>query len=229
MSHSFAQTTLDFRAHGGKRRGAGRKPKGSRAGVSHSTRPALSGREPLLVTLTMLDHVWNLRTRRAFGRLLPRLFAGRERLGMRLVHFSVQRDHIHLLVEARDRTSLSRGVQGLSVRIARALNRLMERRGRVFRDRFHHRVLATARQVRNAIAYVLCNARKHGRAPAPGSRPWLDPYSSAPSFDGWARVAGDATAVVGRVTVAAGTWLLAVGWRRAGPLDPDHCPGTAPA
>jgi putative transposase len=87
--------------HGGKRRGAGRKPSGDRAGVPHATRPPLSGREPVLVTLKMRRHIWNLRTRRAITR----------RFGMRIAHFSVQRDHLHMIVEATGKTALSRGVQ----------------------------------------------------------------------------------------------------------------------
>jgi REP element-mobilizing transposase RayT len=180
----------------------------------------------VLVTLKLGQHVWNLRTRRAFERLLPRLAAARERLGMRLVHFSVQRDHIHLLVEACDTMALSRGIQGLSVRIARALNRMMHRRGKVFADRFHHRVLTTPRQVRNALAYVLCNARKHGHAP--WKHDWLDPYSSAPAFDGWRSLDRDDDCVAALIIVNARTWLLAIGWRRGGgSIDPDHCPGAS--
>jgi hypothetical protein len=116
------QKEIVFRAHGGKRRGAGRRPNGAKAGVSHGARPILTGREPVLVTLKVRKDVWNLRARRAFSRLIPAFFAGRERLGMRLVHFSVQADHVHLVVEVQDRTALSRGVQGLCVRIARALS-----------------------------------------------------------------------------------------------------------
>jgi hypothetical protein len=221
------QKEIVFVTHGGKRGGAGRKPNGTRAGVPHVTRPELTGREPVLVTLKMKKEVWNLRARRAFARLLPTFFAARERLGMRLAQFSVQGDHVHAIVEVVNRRALSRGVQGLSVRIARALNRLMERRGKVFADRFHHRVLASPKQVRAALAYVLCNARKHRCAPA--ARGWLDPFSSAPWFDGWAKIDTHESHEP-RPVSAARTWLLGVGWRRAGgALDPDHCPGAWPA
>jgi putative transposase len=220
------QKEIVFVTHGGKRRGAGRKPNGARAGVAHVARPELDGREPVLVTLKVRKDVWNLRARRAFARLLPTFFAARERLGMRLVHFSVQADHVHTIVEVVSRRALSRGVQGLSVRIARALNRLMERRGKVFADRFHHRVLASPRQVRTALAYVLCNARKHRCAPP--ARGWLDPFSSAQWFDGWANI--DARGSHEPPVSAPRTWLLGVGWRRfGGGLDPDHCPGAWPA
>jgi putative transposase len=225
------QTELPFRAHGGARRGAGRKPKGEKPGVPHAARPALSGREPVLVTLKMRAHVWNLRTRRAIDRLVPALGAARDRFGMRITQCSVQRDHLHMIVEAASKTALSRGVQGLAVRIARAVHRLMQSRGAVFADRYHHRVLATPRQTRHALQYVLLNARRHGHAP-PRERGWLDPFSSAPAFDGWtgdgARTRRAAARASPLPTVVPRTWLLTIGWRRAGGLlDPEHRPGPA--
>ncbi len=188
MRARHRQTEIVFRTRGGKRRGAGRPPAGEKAGVSHAVRGAVSSREPVLVTLKMRRHVWNLRTQRAFARLVPAFVAACERFGMRLVHFSVQADHIHLVVEVENERSLSRGVQGLCVRIARALNQMMRRIGSVFADRYHARVLRTPRQTRYAIQYVLLNGRKHGHAPRSSSRAergWLDPYSSALAFDGW--------------------------------------------
>ncbi|AKU90977.1 hypothetical protein [Vulgatibacter incomptus] len=146
----------------------------------------------------MRDEVWNLRTQRCYRILEKALFAGSDRLGMRLTHHSVQGNHLHLVVEARDGQALSRGVQGLCVRIARGLNRLMKRKGRVFADRFHSHVLRTPREVRNAIAYVLGNARVHalrqGR-PAPIA---ADPFAAGP---------GDPTVSLPH------SWLLRVGWR----------------
>ena len=93
----------------------------------------------------------------------------------------------------------------------------------MFADRYHDRVLATPRQVRHALGYVLCNARKHGLAPR--AHTWVDPCSSASAFTGWSRP----LAVTPAPCAAPRTWLLTVGWRRAGGLlDPDHHPGHAP-
>jgi REP element-mobilizing transposase RayT len=216
--------------HGGKRRGAGRKPADAIAGVTHAARPTLSGREPVLVTLKARREVWNLRAQRAMRALIPALFAARESL-VRLVHFSVQHDHVHLVVEAADKRALSRGVQGLAVRLARALNRLMKRAGKVWKERFHSRVLRTPRQARYCLAYVLGNARKHG-VPLPARG--LDPCSSAAAFDGWAGCVVVSVHELAHAAMAVAvpprTWLLRVGWRRAGELlDPDHRPGTAPS
>ena len=217
------QQAIVFSRRGGRRAGAGRKPRGARALVSHAARAALSGREPVLVTMKMRREIWNLRARRVVDAVLDRLGLARDRNGMRIVHFSVQRDHVHLIIEAGEKAALSRGVQGLSVRLARALNRMMKRRGKVLADRFHSRVLPTPRQVRHAIAYVLCNARKHGLAPHRG---WLDPCSSARAFDGWA----GAPAIVASAPVAPPrSWLMRVGWRRGGgPIWIDHDPDPRP-
>jgi hypothetical protein len=110
-----------------------------------------------------------------------------------------------MLVEADGRESLSRGMQGLAIRMARALNRAWTRTGKVFADRYHAHVLRTPREVRNALAYVLGNARKHGARLLEA----IDPFSSAAWFESWSD-----SAPVAR----ARTWLLRVGWRRRGAI-----------
>ena len=198
------QLSLRLPTWGGKRHGAGRKPKSERPGVPHVSRPLLSKHHPVHVTWRMLPHVWNLRSRRSF-RALSAVFAEAcNRAGFRLIHFSVQGNHLHLIVEAADAVRLSRGLQGLAVRIARRLNRLMGRAGKVFADRFHQHVLRSPAEVARAVAYVLGNFFVH--ALRRGERVELaapDEYSSARRTD------------TGPPLVArAQTWLLSVGWRR---------------
>jgi REP element-mobilizing transposase RayT len=149
------------------------------------------------------------------------------RSDFRVVHFSLQGSHLHLIVEARDRRALSCGLRALEIRIARRFNRLTERTGRVFSDRYHARPLKTLREVRVALAYVLLNSRHHARhAPR---RAWLDPCSSAASFDGWSRPAAlppDHQDDDPACTATAETWLLRIGWRRRGEtISPDQVPG----
>ncbi len=215
------QLGLDLRTWGGRRRGAGRKPRDARAGVSHGSRPPVASGHPVHVTLRVRRHVFNLRARRCQRVLEAAFTAARERNGLRLVHYSVQGNHLHLLVEAQGRTSLSRGMQGLTIRLARALNRVMGRRGKVFADRFHGHVLRSPREVRNALRYVLGNAQRHGtwrRAERRG--PLFDPCASGRFFDGW-RGPLPATAALaepghGSPVSPPRTWLLRVGWRRGG-------------
>ncbi len=228
------QLPLAFRTWGGARRGAGRPPNGSSAGVSHLARPALSRHHPVHATLRLRAGIPSLRGTALYGAVRGALAAGRERFGFRLVHYSVQSNHLHLIVEAGDRRALARGMQGLTIRIARAVNRRLGRTGGIFGDRYHARALGTPRAVRHALAYVLLNASKHGGARAVPAG-FLDPCSSAAWFEGWNRPRAliFGTEAVGRTAgggaslraappvVAARTWLLRVGYRRAGPVDPD--------
>ncbi len=144
------QLELRPRTWGGKRFGAGRKPSGRKVGVAHRTRPAHEARHPLHVTLRASHGLPSLRTDPLFP-AIQRALAQASRRGLRVLHFSVQRDHLHLLVEALDAGALSRGLQGLAIRIAKALNRVLGRCGRVWADRFHARALRTPREVRNAL------------------------------------------------------------------------------
>jgi REP element-mobilizing transposase RayT len=204
---------------GGRRAGAGPKPRGRRAGVAHRTRAPLAARFPVEVTMRVKSGLPSLRGRWEFAALRGAIVAGCERAGFRLVHFSVQSNHLHLLVEGRCRSTLSRGLQGLAIRMARALNRQWRRSGSVFADRYHDRILRSPREVWNALRYVLCNARKHGSW---SSRTRPDPLSSSSWFDGWR--AHPPKPADSSPTASAHTWLLRRGWRLHGLLSIDATP-----
>ena len=161
------QIVMKFRMWGGKREGAGRPRKdgvkGARPGVAHAARPVLAERFPVHVTWRMEKAVWNLRSRRCFSVMQRAMYAGAERGGFRLVHYAVMGNHVHLIVEAPNRVRLARGMQGLGIRIARALNRVMGRRGRVIGDRYHAHILKTPSEVKRARSYLLTNAYQHDR------------------------------------------------------------------
>jgi hypothetical protein len=162
------------------------------------------------VTLRAREDLPSFRSARLFP-FVRRSLAAAHKPAFRVVHFSVQSDHIHLVVEADDHTALVRGVQGLAVRCAKALNRAMPRRGHVWCARYHAHALRTPTETRRGLVYVLLNFRKHLHA-APG----VDPRSSGPWFDGWrARPPPPSDA---SPTLTARTWLAAIGWQRAGGL-----------
>jgi len=200
------QSAVTLHTWGGSRPGAGRKPNGQKAGVSHLRRAPLRGDLPVHVTLRVREGLPSLRQRAPFRQVHLGLVQGRERFGFRLCEYSVQADHIHLIIEATDRRALARGIQGLSIRIARAINRSLDRRGPVFADRYDARPLRTPREVRLALRIVLPNA--------------ADLCSSAASFRGWLGQSGAAATplVTDDATVQPRTWLLRVGWRKAGRL-----------
>ena len=184
----------------------------------------MAARFPTHVTVKVLPGLPSLRSV-ALVRTLERSFAAAcDRGDFRLVHYALQTTHAHLLVEATDAAALARGMMALGARIARGFNRTYGRRGAVLADRFHAHVLRTPREVRNAIAYVLLNARRHAQRVWTGLR--MDPASSARWFDGWRRkplTDGPATDPV--PVTRPRTWLLAIGWRRHGLVDPEEIPG----
>lgn len=160
-----------------------------------------------------------------------------ERGEFRVVHYSLQSDHVHLINEARDRLALGRGMKSIGARLARAVNRVFRRRGPVLADRYHSRALRTPREVRNALAYVLLNARRHlakrlGRR-CLGRAQGIDPASSGRWFDGWREREIDSGLgqSVSRLRDSRPpverpeTWLLREGWRRHGLLSPHEVPG----
>lgn len=221
------------KGRGGVREGAGRKPGTGRRLVRHRVREAHSSLHPVHVVLR--SKFKPLRCQFVFPTVRKALAeATRARKDFRITQFSVQGDHVHLVVEAGSKAALSRGMQGLAIRVARAVNSLVGRSGKVWADRFFSRELKSPRVVRNALAYVLNNFRKHRAAGA--SR--IDPYSSAPYFNGFRELAGSSPCELPPTSslplvprgvappeedeipiVGAKTWLAGEGWRRGGTIS----------
>jgi len=202
--------------------------------MRHVAREAFGRALPTHVTLRVRDGVPSLRTVPIVRELERSFAAGCVRPGFRLVHYSLQGNHAHLVVEASDQEALGRGMKAIGARLARAVNRVTGRTGPVLAERYHHRLLRTPREVHRALRYVLLNARHHvGKARAAlERRVRFDPASSARFFDGWKmgkRTAeGALESAAGRVPLPvtrARTWLLSTGWRRHGLLDPADVPG----
>ena len=203
---------LEFppRGRGGWRPGAGRPVKKSGRGESHLRRAPFPERFPLHVTLRVRRDVGSLRTDGRFREIKQAFRYGCDRFGMRLAEFSVQANHVHLIVEAKDKRALARGMQGLTIRVARGVNRASGRRGKVFADRYHARALKTLAEVRNAVNYVRRNFQKHQRELGEWTHPWLiDEYSSMSGEALWHLEPDEDGELVGTMVVAApATWLL---------------------
>ena len=199
------------------RRGVGRpRKKGS---ISHRARPVFDGgRSPVHVTLRMARTTPNLRSQRGFRCVEHALREEARRGELRVVHYSVQGNHVHLVVEAADRVVLSRRMQGFSIRLARRINRdvMRRKRGTVLGQRYHARVLSTPSEVRHAIAYVLFNRARHVKTTERGL---LDPYSSArleTHFAHEVRIPKWSPGTGPPPVSAPSVWVLRTGYRRAG-------------
>lgn len=213
---------------GGARPGAGRPPSAGRRAVPHRARLPHRAAHPVHVTLR--SAVRPLRSPHVFPSVRAALAAATRRAPdrFRILQFSVQLDHIHLLVEAGDARALSSGVRGIAIRVARAVNRLLRRSGRFWADRWHGRDLTSPRQVRHALCYVLQNFRKHARRALP---PGVDRFSSGAFFDGWRGVSRQKRDAWARPPPVAAprTWLARVGWRRRGLIGLGEGPREGPA
>jgi hypothetical protein len=229
--------------HGGKRAGAGRKlAPGKRPSLPHRARSRHTGRRPVHVTLRVRAGLPSLRSQLGAAELHGVLARQAKRLDgatFQVVEFSLQSNHLHLIVEAGAahhadgaegargahhtegaERALRAGVAGLAIAFARGINRLLQRRGKVWADRWHSRELATPREVRNALLYVFRNLARHGTRMFGDTL--VDPFSSAATFDGWARPVSALLPTEPWVHPRPRTWLLGSGWRIHGLLDPDE-------
>lgn len=221
------------RGRGGKRTGAGRPRGPGRKRNWVRVRAALSKHVPVHVTLRVVKAVGGLRRRRAYHAIRKAIETTLVRDDFRVVHVSIQREHIHLICEADNEEALGSGMKGLEVSAAKRLNAAVAvdrrepkaRRGVVFPERYYVEQLKTPRQVRNAIAYVLNNWRRHREDMVRGAP--IDPYSTAPCFDGWDRELRFALPPEYEPlpTAYPATYLLSTLWRRHLLISPDEIPG----
>ncbi len=204
---------------GGRRDGAGRKKRSG--GSSHRARPFHAKGKPVHVTMKVVRGLPTLRSHkvgRTIGttiRAITQSHAGRTTF--RIVHFSIQPNHLHLIVEAGSKETLWKGLRGLVTWLARRINQALGRKGRVFAERYHARALSTPKEVRNAIVYVLQNHKHHRPSPYP-----VDEYSSARWFNGW--ITALETPATPSPVARPGTFLARRGWRKHGLIHFDEGP-----
>jgi REP element-mobilizing transposase RayT len=229
MSQRVRQLDLDLREKprwGGRRAAAGRK-RGPDPRHDHRSRGSVASRFPCHITLKVRRGLPSLRTVRLVRELERSFAAACDRGRFRLVQYSIQHGHVHLIAEASSQHDLACGMKSIAARIARAVNRVFQRTGRVLADRYHLHVLRTPREVRHALAYVMMNARRHlaklgRRLPRVAQ---IDPASTGRWFEGWRTGFARRDPREPCPVAAPHTWLLRVGWRRHGLLDPAEIPG----
>jgi REP element-mobilizing transposase RayT len=207
----------------------------TRRGVRHRARPSVRSTTPVHITVRVRGGTWNLRSRRGFRIVREAFIAAQQKIRFRLCAYSVQGNHLHLIAEGDDTYAISRAMRGISIRMAKRLNRMMGTRGQVIPVRYHMRVLRNPLQVKRALAYVLNNFRRHaaqwGETVSDG---WLDPYSSGRWFDGWAPLPKRARAgprdplpELASGIVVPRSHVLRDGWKRYGLIPLSYVPGAS--
>jgi hypothetical protein len=214
---------------GGKRRRAGRRPNGARAGSPHQKRPKVRPNQALHVVLRVTAAVGNMRRRELYKAIRDATITAGMHERIRIVHISLQRTHIHMLVEADNKLALARGMQGFQISAARNINtalgvdRYRRRRGPVFADRYHLEVITSPTRAHRALSYVLNNWRKHHEDRHGPAKTWLvDPFSSGISFPDWKELEDKHVMWPIRETYEPlfvrrpASWLLREGWKLGG-------------
>lgn len=213
--------------HGGWRPNAGRKKSAAlRHDPSHAKRPELSFKHPVHVMLRTLPSVPRLRQREGYEAIRAALLHFVSGDAFRVVHISIQQNHLHLIVEAADKAALRRGMQSFAIRAARLLNRGFEREGKVFAFRYKAKQIKTADYARNVLAYVLNNWRRHGEDRRRGEEYMpFDRFSSAASFAFWSPRSGYEPGEPDLPVSEPRTELLTFDWQWYGLIDPFEVPG----
>lgn len=137
--------------HGGRRPGSGRKRIHSK-GVAHRSREKVLSRTPVHVNFK-----YNTYIKKKFClKLLKRAIVNGRKFGLKVTQFSLQHNHIHLIIEAESNEILTAGMRSITITFAKGLQK-----GKVQIERYHLHVLKTLREVRNAVKYVMFNSQKH--------------------------------------------------------------------
>jgi REP element-mobilizing transposase RayT len=225
---------------GGKRKGAGRKPKGTRAGSRHQERPDIKARYPVHIVMRIVPGIGSLRRRAMYKAIREATIIAALRERFRIVHVSLQRTHVHMLVEAESKDALARGMQGFQISAARNINTVLagrygRRRGKVFADRYHAEIITSPTRARRALLYVLSNWRKHKEDQQGVASTWLvDPFSTGILFPGWQELDGRDFMWPMRETYdplmvrRPESWLLRAGWELCGPISARDVPSKRP-
>lgn len=216
---SFHVKQLSFKkvgGWGGKRKGAGRKNKSGQ--VSHAKRVRIKHSTPLHATWRLKKGLSGLRCEEFFD-VFKKASLEAQKFGLRLLHFSIQGNHLHLIFEARNNETLAQGMRSFGGRIGKAIRRKAGGVGSVFDGRYHLHAIATVSEMKNALAYVLQNTAKHSKL-----LNHLDRYSSAPYFDKWRKLLSKQcgpllvdheAAPLPRYLCEPRSWLAREGWMRA--------------
>ena len=206
------------------------------AGQRHGSRPKLNPRFPLHVNTRICAGLETLRTNEAVDLICGAIRETQEKYGMRLIAYSIQSTHLHFIVEVDGselqaslagvhvndiltreelaKRALAKSMKSLLGKVAKRLNKLWRREGKVFDERYHAVVIKSPLQMKRTLEYVLNNGFQHG-----STNLRIDPYSSGRYFDGWEEAIElpnepreDWPVVPPR------TWLAREGWKRHGPI-----------
>jgi REP element-mobilizing transposase RayT len=140
-------------------KGAGRKAIHDK-GIRHTKREMIKKDTVLHLTLKIEKNKANLKNKSILKALQHSIKKARS-LGLKVIHYTLEYDHVHLLIEASDKISLGKGMQSLGISFSKGINKIKKQTGKVFKTRYHFRKLNSPREIKNALNYILGNGIKH--------------------------------------------------------------------
>lgn len=210
---------LEFRTWGGKRKNAGRKRRSTFA--SHVRRGRINRQTPVHLTLRLRDGLTGLRSEKFLAQF-RKAAVGATKKGLRILHYSLQTNHFHILAEADNNQILANAMKSLVTCLAIWLKKMWRRKGSIFSERFHSRILRTPTEVKRVLRYILLNYARHA-----GVSARIDYYSSGHAFSKWQELLNELTDLI-REQVAQEvdpdnsrglsqpeSWLASVGWLKS--------------
>ncbi len=153
------------------RKGAGR-PALHDPGIRHTNRPHIKKPASLHLTIKVKKKKAEIKNKSVL-KILKRAILNARKQGLRVIHFSLEYDHVHLLIEADNNLILGKGMQAFGVTLSKAINRLKKLKGGVYKHRYHFRQISSTRELKIVMNYIFTNGLKHGTA-----KSILNPFNS---------------------------------------------------
>lgn len=129
-------------------------------GIRHTSREEIFKPSPLHLTVKLKRaDIQN----KVVLRILKHAIYRSRLQGLRVIHFSLEHNHVHLYAECESNFVLGKAMKAFGVTFVRRVNKLKKIKGQLYKYRYHLRVLKSARDAKNVINYILKNGIKHGR------------------------------------------------------------------
>jgi hypothetical protein len=140
-------------------------------GIRHTRREEIIAPRPLHLTIKLIRA--DVQNKSILKGLRHAILRARLQ-GLRIIHYSLEHDHVHLYAEASDNKTLAKGMKALGGSLVKKIHRHLGTSGSFYKTRYHLRILRSAMEVKHVLNYILKNGIKHKRTSLV-----IDPYNSA--------------------------------------------------
>lgn len=145
-------------------------------GIRHIAREIIKKSTSLHLTIKVRENKADIKNKQVLKILHYAIRRSRIK-GLRIIHYTLEYNHIHLLVEAADKQTVHQGMQSFGITFAKKINAIKRLKGTVYKHRYHLRKINSPRELKNVLYYIFNNGIHHKRTSTV-----LDPYNTLPAF-----------------------------------------------